>query len=58
MNRLSNIELHAIFKKCKNKFPKEPDFDSVVKLVENKLDIIHEFFNKDNVKEESNKAKQ
>ena len=46
MNKLSNIELYAIFKKFMNRFAKESDYDWVVELVVSKLDIVL------NVKEE------
>ena len=37
MNQLSNIELCTIFKICKNRLVKEPDFD-IVELVASKLE--------------------
>lgn len=39
MNQLTNIELHAIFKECKSRFAKEPEYDRVVQLLATKLDI-------------------
>ena len=40
MNQLTDIELYAIFKECKKRFDKEPDYGRVVQLVATKLDIV------------------
>ena len=40
MNQLTNNELYAIFKECKKRFEKEPDYIVLFQLVATKLDIV------------------